>query len=271
VDIVLGTGTSQSCLRLLTYIPRLAAADGVFDGYHPTLCPASADAPDTLVPIVWGTSEWEAVATSRPDGPLLRVWEMAGTSHVNWWEGSFGGAQGFRDLTAVGGPALLPATWDEDDAGQYGERGSRNINLAPARYAFRAAVDHLSRWARDWKEFRAGVRPADRIRPAPAAERLSRTGFMLARDGHGNALGGLRLPALDVPVATYLGEQPNGTSGQTLAFDPMTVAGLYPTHEAYVARMRTATNEAVALGFMLGADSPEWMGRVEASPIGGDW
>lgn len=241
----------------------------MFDGYHPTLCPASADVPDTLVPIVWGTSEWEAVAPSRPDGPLLRVWEMAGTSHVNWWEGSFGGAQGWRDGSAVAGSALPPATWDEDDAGQYGERRGGTINFAPARYAFRAAVDHLSRWARDWKEAQAGTRPVNAVRPAPAAERLTRVGFMLARDGHGHTRGGLRLPALDVPVATYLGEQPNGTSGHTLAFDPLTLAGLYPTHDAYVAEMRTATDRATALGFMLGADAREWMARVEASLVGG--
>ncbi|MGH9004770.1 MAG: alpha/beta hydrolase domain-containing protein, partial [Acidimicrobiia bacterium] len=103
---------------------------------------------------------------------------------------------------------------------------------------------------------------------APAAERLSRVGFLLARDAHGNARGGLRLPALDVPVATYLGEQHHGADGHTSAFDPGTLAGLYPTHDAYVAAMREATDRAVAQGFMLGADREEWMSRVRASPIG---
>jgi alpha/beta hydrolase family protein len=268
-DIVLGTGTSQSCLRLATYIPELAAGDGVFDGFQPTLCPAPAVTPDTLVPVLWATSEWEAVVSSRHDGPLLRVWEMAGTSHVNFWEGFFGGVQGWRDGTANVAPGAPAPFWDEDYAGQYGERGGSEVNLAPARYAFRAALDHLNRWAGDWKEARAGRRPADAVRPAPAAERLTRSGFVLARDGHGNALGGLRLPALDVPVATYRGEQLDGADGHTLAFDRDTLARLYPTHDAYVTQLQAATDRAVALGFMLGADGREWMDRVQASSIGG--
>jgi hypothetical protein len=267
--VVLGTGTSQSCLRLVTYISRLAATDGVFDGYHPTTCPATTEIPDTLVPMVWGTSEWEAAIPSRPDGPLLRVWEIAGTSHANYWEVSLGSAQGFRDGSAVGGTALFPARWDEDSAGQYGERGSYPANMAPGRYAFRAAVDDLNRWAREWKEFRAGRLGADQVRPAPAARRLERDGFQLRRDQSGNALGGVRLPALDVPVATYRGEFTDGAGGRTVALDRSTLAALYPSHDAYMARMRDATDAAVAGRFMLPADRDEWLQRVAASPIGG--
>jgi alpha/beta hydrolase family protein len=267
VDLVLGTGTSQSCLRLVTYISRLAAGDGVFDGYHPTTCPATADVPDSLVPMVWGTSEWEAAVPSRPDGPLLRVWEIAGTSHANWWEIRFQGAQGYRDGFAFDGTTYFPYGWDEDDAGQYGERRPFSNNVAPARYAFRAAIADLNRWARDWRAYRAGRLPADQVRPAPAAGRLERDGFVLRRDEHGNALGGVRLPALDVPVATYRGEFHDGASGRTNALDRDTLTALYPSHEDYVARMRAATDAAVAGGFMLPADREEWLTRVAASPI----
>jgi hypothetical protein len=268
VGIVLGTGTSQSCLRLVEYISKLAAGDGVFDGYHPTTCPATAEVPDTLVPLVWGTSEWEAALPSRPDGPLLRVWEIAGTSHANEWEVRFQGAQGFRDFSSAGGTALFPAPFDEDAAGRYGERGSSPSNLAPGRYAFRAAIAALNRWAQDWKEFRAGRRAADQVRAAPAAARLERDGWQLRRDDHGNALGGVRLPALEVPVATYRGEFTDGAGGSTRAFEPATVAALYPTHDTYVDGVRAATDAAVAQGFMLAADAAEWMRRVAASPVG---
>jgi hypothetical protein len=268
VGVVLASGTSQSCLRLVTYISRLAATDGVFDGYHPTTCPATAEIPDTLVPMIWGTSEWEAALPSRPDGPLLRVWEIAGTSHANRWEVAFQGAQGVRDFSSVGGTTLAPEPWDEGSAGQYGERGSSPSNLAPGRYAFRAAIDDLNRWARDWKEFRAGRLAADQVRAAPAAGRLDRDGFAVRRDPHGNALGGVRLPALDVPVATYRGEFNDGAGGSTTAFDRSTLAALYPSHDAYVAKMGAATDAAVAGGFMLPADRDEWLQRVAASPIG---
>ena len=268
VDLVLGTGTSQSCLRLVTYISKLAASDGVFDGYQPTTCPATAEVPDNLVPMVWGTSEWEAGLQSRPDGPLLRVWEIAGTSHADWWEVRFQGAQGYRDGFAYDGTTYFPYYgWDEDDAGQYGERRPFSNNVAPARYAFRAAIADLNTWARDWKEYRAGRLPADRVHAAPAAARLERDGFALRRDEHGNALGGVRLPALDVPVATYRGEFQYGAGGSTSALDKDTLTALYPSHEDYVARMRTATAAAVAGGFMLPTDADEWMTRVVSSPI----
>jgi hypothetical protein len=268
VDLVLGTGTSQSCLRLVTYISKLASGDGVFDGYHPTTCPAPAKVPDNLVPMVWGTSEWEAGIESRPDGPLLRVWEIAGTSHANWWEIRFQGAQGYRDGFAYDGTAYFPYYgWDEDDAGQYGERRPFSNNVAPARYAFRAAIAGLDRWARDWRDHRAGRLGADRVRPAPAAPRLERDGFALRRDEHGNAQGGLRLPFIDVPVATYRGEFSDGASGNTSALDRDTLAALYPSHDDYVAKMRTATDAAVANGFMLPVDAAEWMRRVAASPV----
>jgi hypothetical protein len=267
-DLVLGSGTSQSCLRLVTYISRLAAGDGVFDGYHPTTCPATAEVPDDLVPMVWGTSEWEAGIPSRPDGPLLRVWEMAGTSHANWWEVRFQGAQGYRDGFAYDGTTYFPYYgWDEDDAGQYGERRPFSNNVAPARYAFRAAIDGLNRWARDWRDHRAGRLAADQVRPAPAAARLERDGYALRRDGHGNALGGLRLPFIDVAVAHYRGEFIDGAGGSTHAFDRDTLTALYPSHEDYVAKMRTATDAAIAGGFMLAADRDEWMARVTGSPI----
>jgi hypothetical protein len=267
VDMVLGTGTSQSCLRLVTYISKLAAGDGVFDGYHPTTCPATAEIPDTLVPMVWATSEWEAGLSSRADGPLLRVWEIAGTSHANWWEVTMGAAQGFRDGSSVGGTTVVPAPWDEDAAGQYGERAPFSSNVAPARYAFRAAIDDLNRWAGDWKAFRSGRLAADQVRSAPAAARLERDGFVLRRDQYGNALGGVRLPALDVPVATYRGEFSDGAGGHTYALDRSTLAALYPSHDAYVARMRAASDAAVAGGFMLPADRDEWMQRVASSTI----
>ena len=270
VNLVLGTGTSQSCLRLVTYISKLAAGDAVFDGFHPTTCPATAEIPDSLVPMVWGTSEWEAAIPSRPDGPLLRVWEVAGSSHANRWEVAFQAAQGFRDFSSVGGATLSPDRWDSDDApASTASGGSSPSNLYPSRYAFRAAIGDLARWAGDWKEFRAGRLAADRVRAAPTAARLERDGFALRRDRYGNALGGVRLPALDVPVAAYRGEFTDGAGGNTTAFDRAALAALYPTHDAYVARMRAASDAAVAGGFMLPADRDEWMARVSASPVGG--
>jgi alpha/beta hydrolase family protein len=107
------------------------------------------------------------------------------------------------------------------------------------------------------------------VRAAPAAERLERDGWQLRRDEYGNATGGVRLPALEVPVATYRGEFNEGAGGSTQAFEPDRLAALYPTHAVYIEKMRAASDTAVAGGFMLPADRDEWMARVAAAPIGG--
>jgi hypothetical protein len=58
-------------------------------------------------------------------------------------------------------------------------------NEYPRRYAVRAAVHHLNNWV-------------TRATPPPAARRAEFDAIGLpARDEHGNALGGLRLPPLD--------------------------------------------------------------------------
>jgi hypothetical protein len=88
-----------------------------------------------------------------------------------------------------------------------------------------------------------------------------------ARDQHGNAMGGLRLPPLDVPVATYAATT-CGLFGATVAFDPVTLSGLYPSHEDYVTRMQAATDRTVAAGFLLPNDAEELMTLARASSIG---
>lgn len=265
VATLLGTGTSQSCLYLNTYIPLLQPQDGLFDGFHPTLCPASAEIPDDLVPIIFATSESEAQAPGRPDGPLLRSWEIPG-SHINYYEASMAQAQVTR---ATG---LLVTPYDEDDAGQYGERGPVllsgvlpvNIlfgNTFPTRYSFRAALHHLNRWVRRWKAC-APACPAELSAAPPVAPRFENRG--LGRDMNGNVAGGVPQPALEVPVANYVTVT---FGGFTAPFDPVRLLLMYPTHEDYVSKMQAATDKAVAAGYMLPEDAGEWMARVAASPV----
>jgi hypothetical protein len=104
--------------------------------------------------------------------------------------------------------------------------------------------------------------------PAPAAPRAEFDALGLPRrDAHGNALGGLRLPPLDVPVATYAATT-CGLFGSTVAFDPVTLAQLYPSHDDYVTKMRAATDQTVAAGFLLPHDAEELMTLARASSVG---
>ena len=78
----------------------------------------------------------------------------------------------------------------------------------------------------------------------------------LALDTHGNVIGGVRTPAVDVPVSTLSGAAPAGTSaicslfGSTAPFTPQTLATLYRSKARYsrstartsIVRSRRATS-----------------------------
>lgn len=91
------------------------------------------------------------------------------------------------------------------------------------------------------------------------------------RDAFGNGLGGVRLPAMDVPTATYI---PGNTADPTqpallqgignlacrLAssvepFDEATIDSLYPDHRQYVKRVIRRVREQRRRGFLLREDA----------------
>ncbi|WP_164903964.1 alpha/beta hydrolase domain-containing protein [Nonomuraea polychroma] len=83
------------------------------------------------------------------------------------------------------------------------------------------------------------------------------------RDDLGNALGGIRTPWMDAPTAVLTGISPNDglierLFGQTIPFTDATLARLYPGGaDDYLAAFGTATDAAVAKGFLLEADTNE--------------
>jgi hypothetical protein len=127
-------------------------------------------------------------------------------------------------------------------------------NMFPKRYAVDAAIHRLDRWVR-----------TDVPAPQPPRAEFDARG-QIARDEHGNALGGLRLPPIDVPVARYVGAS-CGLFGATIPLDPATLMDLYPTHDEYVSQMREATKEAVAAGVLLRFDAKDLMDRAKGSTI----
>ncbi len=94
----------------------------------------------------------------------------------------------------------------------------------------------------------------------------------IARDAAGNALGGVRLPSLEVPLGSYL---PNNTGagfcfliGSFLPFDGAQLASRYPDHEGYVQRVARAAERAVAERFLLQADAERLRAEAANSGIG---
>ena len=94
------------------------------------------------------------------------------------------------------------------------------INAGPQQYLVRAALRALVDWTTE------GMPPPR----APAIAFESQEPPVIARDQAGNALGGVRTPLVDVPVATLSGEGPPGELlgwlvGQTVPLPDDELAG----------------------------------------------
>jgi hypothetical protein len=188
----------------------------------------------------------------QPDTDLVRTWEVAGTAHAD--------AHFLRSI--VGGPR------DPSVGSLLG--CAEPINTGPHHEVVQAALHHLVDWA-------AGGDPP------PAAERLELVDgddIVIARDENQIALGGVRNPLVDVPVAATTGDPPNGASiddlaggegdvcilfGRTIPFDPATLVALHGTADDYVRAFRASADAAVAAGFLLRPDADELIGEAEAN------
>jgi Alpha/beta hydrolase domain len=98
------------------------------------------------------------------------------------------------------------------------------------------------------------------------------------RDQYGNALGGIRYPHVEVPIARVDGVRnaaPTGDpiqgficslSGRTLPFSDAQLAELYLTRGDYVAQFARAANRALDAGFLVPEDAEMLTAAAAASP-----
>jgi hypothetical protein len=117
--------------------------------------------------------------------------------------------------------------------------------------------------------------PAERPEPASTEPLSVRPGDppVIEHDRLGNAVGGVRSPQVDVPIAALSGVgQPIGSPctrfGSTIAFDDATLAALYPDHRSYVAAVRRAAKRAVQRGVLLAPDAAGIRRAAAASDVG---
>jgi hypothetical protein len=264
VQKVLAMGQSQSANRLSSYV-RLVQPDArVIDGFliHSSTggdADKTFDAPP-LAPVLHLLSDFEATPGEPNVTQNYRLWEIAGAAHQDFWVGYH------QEVGA--GPRVLadapqqPASADEDlhaAAGNYGEQIHPLLGACvlagaafPMRYAVAAAVHHLDRWVK------TGALP-------PAAPRYEFDGSgQLARDANSNALGGVRYPPIEVPVARYRSTDCQ-LGGITIPFTELELQQLYPTHADYVCQLREAALRSMGEGFLLREDAEDLMTRAEAA------
>jgi hypothetical protein len=223
---------------------------GVFDGFMPFLQGARLRT-DLDVKAFKVLSETDVSHHQLPyrqaDSDTLRRWEVAGTSHVDFHLVQRVIPLQTRDL---GGPQQ-PANCT-----------SPPYSRIPLAFVAHAAIDHMVAWVKH------GIAPPH----APDIETAD-TPDMIARDGFGNARGGIRLPQHAVPVAVNTGLNTPLTNfcrtfGSHEPFDPATLEALYPNHGTYVSQVVQVTLENLAQGYIVLEDAIATRGTAAHAEIG---
>jgi alpha/beta hydrolase family protein len=159
-------------------------------------------------------------AAQQPDTRYVRTWEVAGTSHADAY--ILGNNLGLLGCTST-------------------------INTGPQHVVAQAAFADFVRWVAN------GTPP-----PSPQLFHLqSDNPVTLALDDHGNVIGGVRTPVVDVPVSTLSQTAPPGTSvicslfGSTTPFSSSTLVSLYGTKANYLAEYKSDLDRVIAEKYLL--------------------
>ncbi len=266
---LLAYGESQSAFTMITYTNAVQPVAKVFDGIF-IHSRAAAAVPlegqgsggaraavamvrtDLDVPVIQFETEGDVAGffkARQPDTDLIRTWEVAGTAHADAYLGTY--AAKFGEIKANIPQEVLTC---------------ENANEGPQYIVLRAALRGLARWVKD------GV-------ALPKAEPLAMQGNQILRDENGNALGGIRTPHVDVPIATLtpMGNGGGGVGGGgdmmcamfggTKPFSPEKLLKLYPTHEDYVAKFTASAQATFEAGFMLEPEKEAIIADAQAAAI----
>jgi hypothetical protein len=250
VKQVFAIGASQSASRLTIYYNSIHPLHNVVDAFY-LLVGGYGTRTDLSTKIFQVLSEFEVKL-----GAYRRIansdnhhsWEIAGAAHSGYDSYLYR-----KPITSRDGitPSSIECT------------KKPVFSRIPTVYALNAAYDHLDRWVKH------GTPPPT----APRIEgQLVGTTFTIARDGYGNALGGLRLPQIEVPMATNNGADNGGPSfcllyGYFTPFDDATLKALYSNHEAYVHAFKHSTYQALKAGYIVKEDAEEMIDEAVKSEI----
>ena len=185
------------------------------------------------------TLQPDADGHGRKGAAGFRTWGVAGTSHTDRISGAVRAGLYARDLDPGAPPDCKAPV-------------SSLVSIEPVQEAL---LEDLNRWITTGKA--PPHAPAMNIvSEAPPTEYTDvYGGHNLARDSDNNALGGIRLPGLVVPVATNTGSNYGARgcflAGSHVSFDAAKLHALYPTHEDYVAKFTKAADAVYARGFIL--------------------
>ena len=270
---VVGMGGSQSAGRQGTYVNAVQPVTQAFDGFILTIyfgSGSSLEVGDTVInihtpreapnprealrgrnllrddidtPVMVVNSELEAIAcypVRQPDTERFRYWEAAGTCHVS--------AQGL---------ALRAPKYERE----FGDRlpVTEGINRVPMNPLYDTALHHMHAWLNGGP-------------PPPEQPRIEFAGDppQVVRDEDGIARGGIRLPQVEVPLATNsaIPLAPDIFSvlyGSCVPFPPEKVTELYGDEATYLSRFEEAARAAEKAGVLLQRDVEALIGEARES------
>jgi hypothetical protein len=279
---VIAAGESQSAGRLMTYIDAVQPIAHVYQGFlvhsqfgiGTPLSQApqtiySAPSPTTIrsdvgVPVLEFETETDVYNSNLADRlhygspKWFRLWEVAGSSHYDYYGLAIGpndtgnGQGAVKNLAAMQNPTRTPTG---------GFSCAVPVNTGGTHWALDAAVYWLNRWVLD------GAPPP----PAPLLATTHASPVVFRLDATGNAVGGVRTPQVDAPIAA-LGSQGNSGGfcflfGSTVPYSATQLASLYKTHGQFVSAWARAVRRDRARGFLLPADAVELLHSAVVSQV----
>ncbi|MGE5835567.1 MAG: alpha/beta hydrolase domain-containing protein [Acidobacteriota bacterium] len=249
VERIIAAGVSQGAIRLVAYHNAVHPLAGVFDGFMPVLHGAAlrTDLGTKVFKVLSETDVWrDQIPYRQLDSDTLRRWEVAGSAHLD-----------FRFEQQ-----LLPLQVRDLGVGPIPTCTSPPFSRIPLAFVMNAALDHMVGWIKN------GVAP-------PTGPDIETVGVpeVIARDGFGNALGGIRLSQHAVPTATNTGV--NGppanacrTYGSYMPFSDQTLAALYGNHGAYVSQVARVTGDNLGAGYIVVEDAEATIREAARAGIG---
>ncbi len=215
-------------------------------------------------PLVVLNSEWfwhhDSPANSNTKDNKLWIWMVAGASHGWTWQYDYSDAS-YDDLLATD---MFDPKWPHFICSAM----QPEINL----YMFEKAMyEHLDNWLLTDTPPPAAPEPElkNKNKPVKNAWGTYIGHGEFKRDANGNIRGGLRMPEMDVPIASYtgFGALDPDCSNAVKPFDSKKLAKMYESNLDYYQKYRAATMDLVKKGFLLKEDADKLLSAAASRPI----
>jgi Alpha/beta hydrolase domain len=254
-ELIIAAGESQSAQRLSNYYNSIHPLHKrTFDAFFLYDRVIGALRTDLGTKMLSFGSEALGGSAPPPDNDNLRVWEVAGASHVSYDEAFPYLEEQYTRHGVIrafdGHPYTLTDTF-------VGCEVLPIYSRVPNGDVLDAGLEALVKWVT------VGTPPA-------SAERLLRDEKgRLVRAGEGRVSGGIHLAAYDAPIAKNMGINTGagfacGLAGSHQDYSPAQLRQLYGTPDNYVARVTAVSQKAVRDGFLLETDAEKTIREAKA-------